>query len=147
MILVHSKKMKDTYDRFAQCLYFKVVPARISDTAKYGSAYRMGVFFVRDHAMRIILVGCVFFKGNDTNHLLQAFQLFFKHQNSHIPETVVTNNDEELIGVIAQLNFLKCIKVRHLFDPYVSAARIKKERQNNFQHTFKYLKLAVESHN
>jgi len=69
--------MKDNYNKYGQCLYFKTIKTQIWDTMKFGCAYRMGLFYVRDCSARILLAGGVFFQGTKVKHLLQTFELFF----------------------------------------------------------------------
>lgn len=56
-----SKAMAEKFGRYGRCLYFKIVKTRFVDSSKIGGGYRMGMFYVKDSALRIGMVGCVVF--------------------------------------------------------------------------------------
>jgi hypothetical protein len=62
-MVVLSDRMIENYNKYADCLYFKFLKSLALDTKKNGSTYRIGVFYVKDYGLRIMLVGCLIVQG------------------------------------------------------------------------------------
>lgn len=116
IILVISETMKRNYSRFGDLVSFHVCEQQVSDTSEAGHNFKVGVFLLTGHNLKLLLAGIVFFCRSTAAATRTLFEFFLKAHNKQ-PESISTNHSKEVCLALTQLQDEGIYRGIHIIDP------------------------------
>lgn len=118
IFLFVSEMMRSNYNKYPEIVHFDILNHEVRGLSEDKEIlYRLGIFYVFDTNLRMLLIGCSVFELGTVQELYECFTAFFKlHMFKTL--TLITPTTKEIRGAVEMLRQYQPFNVAHVLDPW-----------------------------